>query len=291
MYYILIIISVILFGACFKSQDIYREIQGNANGIKITLQYSLICSAAGLISLILINGLKFEFTLFTFIMALLAALNGFGFSFCSFKALGKINLSLYSLYSMLGGMVLPFFQGIIFYDESITLAKIICVIFITAALSITVNKGERKNGALYYAGVFVLNGMSGVLSKMFSSAEFAKTSAESYSIWICVCSILISSAALLIFFRNTKKDEKLKKIPATIGIGAFSGVANKIANLLLVIALMHVDASVQYPMVTGGVMIVSTVICFFGKNKPSKKEILSVTVAFLGMLALFVIPV
>jgi len=56
-------------------------------------------------------------------------------------------------------------------------------------------------------------------------------------------------------------------------------------------ALLHVDASVQYPMVTGGVMIVSTIICFFGDRKPSKKEIISVLVAFVGMLALFVIPI
>ncbi len=44
-------------------------------------------------------------------------------------------------------------------------------------------------------------------------------------------------------------------------------------------------------MVTGGVMIVSTAICFFDEIKPSKKEILSVVIAFLGMLSLFVIPV
>ena len=66
---------------------------------------------------------------------------------------------------------------------------------------------------------------------------------------------------------------------------------NKIANFLLVLALAHVDVSVQYPMVTGGTMIVSTVICFFGDKKPSKKEILSVAFAFVGMLALFLIPV
>lgn len=44
-------------------------------------------------------------------------------------------------------------------------------------------------------------------------------------------------------------------------------------------------------MVTGGVMIVSTLICFFGKSKPSRKELLSVVVAFAAMLALFLIPV
>jgi len=54
---------------------------------------------------------------------------------------------------------------------------------------------------------------------------------------------------------------------------------------------MHVEASVQYPMVTGGVMIVSTVISCFGKNKPSVKELASVGLAFIGMLTLFAIPI
>jgi drug/metabolite transporter (DMT)-like permease len=39
------------------------------------------------------------------------------------------------------------------------------------------------------------------------------------------------------------------------------------------------------------VMIVSTLICFLGKNKPSKKEILSIIVAFIGLLLLFAIPI
>lgn len=59
---------------------------------------------------------------------------------------------------------------------------------------------------------------------------------------------------------------------------------------MLVLALVHVDASVQYPMVTGGTMIVSTALSFFGDKKPNKGEILGVLLAFLGMLALFLIP-
>ena len=56
------------------------------------------------------------------------------------------------------------------------------------------------------------------------------------------------------------------------------------------LALSHVDASVQYPMVTGGVMIVSTLLCLFGPKKPSRRELLSVLIGFAGMLALFLIP-
>jgi len=76
-----------------------------------------------------------------------------------------------------------------------------------------------------------------------------------------------------------------------IAVGSAKGIVNTIANFFLVIALAHVDASIQYPMVTGGVMIVSTLICFFGKNKPSKKELLAVLLSFIGLLLMFIIKV
>ena len=287
MYYLLIIVSVIIFGGCFALKDKYREKRGS--NLKISLQFSFTSSIAGLIALFFINGLKLEFTLFTFIMAFLTALNSIAFTFCSFKALGIINLSLFSLFSMLGGMMLPFLQGIIFFGEGITLAKIVCVILITIALFMTVQKGDKSRGTIYYIGIFILNGMSGVLSKIFTSAPFEKTSAEGYSILGALCTIILSLLILLIFFRE--KDENDKPRLSTLALSAGSGIFNRVANLILVIALAHVDASVQYPMVTGGVMIVSTLLCYFGEKKPSKQEIWSIVVAFLGMLALFVIPV
>ena len=69
-----------------------------------------------------------------------------------------------------------------------------------------------------------------------------------------------------------------------------NGAINKAANFLLVLALMHVDSSAEYPMVTGGVIIVSTVLCFFGEKKPTKRELVSVLLAFAGLMALFLIP-
>ena len=57
-------------------------------------------------------------------------------------------------------------------------------------------------------------------------------------------------------------------------------------NYMLVIALLVVPSSVQYPMVTGGVMIVSTLACFLMKNRPSKRELISVAVAFVAFVIL-----
>ena len=66
-----------------------------------------------------------------------------------------------------------------------------------------------------------------------------------------ICSAVLSLTMLLIFFREKNDDKPMSA--AGVGICALNGSINKIANFLLVIALAHVDASVQYPMVTGGV--------------------------------------
>jgi len=63
-----------------------------------------------------------------------------------------------------------------------------------------------------------------------------------------------------------------------------------VANYLLLLSLAQLPASVQYPMVTGGVMIVSTVIALFTHKKPGKRELFSVLFAFAGILAVTLIP-
>ncbi len=275
-----------MFGGCFALNDVYRKLRSSS--IASSMESSFIGSVAGLAVLLAVSRFDFQATPFTLLIALFSALTGIGFIFCSFKALDSANLSLYSLFSMLGGMILPFFQGIIFYGEKITISKIVCVIFVCIALALTVSRDKKKKGTVYYIGVFVLNGMVGVLSKIFTSAPLEKTSAEWFSIWIAVFTAGISGALWLFFFR---KKSMSKYTWQAFGVSSLNGAINRIANFLLVIALVHLDASIQYPMVTGGVIIVSTLICFFGKNKPSKKEILSVISAFFGMLALFLIKI
>ena len=295
MYYALIIIAVVLFGGSFLLQDEYRKRRGS--GLKISMESAFIASVAGMVVLLIINGFSFEYTHFTLIMAICSAVNSIAFAFFALKALEYINLSLFSLFSMLGGMALPFFQGIFFYDEDFTLAKAVCIVFIVVALLSTIEKDNKKNGSIFYVGVFILNGMSGVISKIFTASSLLKTSSAGYSIWICICTIVISAIAwtVISLTDKTKKEpkerDKRKDLWCGYGFGALYGVVNKIGNFLLVIALVHVDASVQYPMVTGGTMIVSTLLCYLGDKKPSKKEICSVALAFIGMLALFLIPV
>ena len=199
MYNSIVLLSVAMFGGCFALNDVYRKLR--TGSLASSLESAFVGSIAGLAVLLIIGGFDFQATPFTLLVAFLSSLSGIMFTFCSFKALDSANLSLYSLFSMLGGMALPFFQGILFYGEAVTLSKIICVLLVCMALGLTVSR-DKKKSTIYYIGVFVLNGMAGVLSKMFASAPFAKTDAQWFSIWIAVFTAVISGSLWLGFFRK-----------------------------------------------------------------------------------------
>lgn len=279
IYYGLLAAAVTMFSFQFLFNGIFEKEYGNT--IRAMFVFSAGSSFAGLVVLLIINGFKVEYTHFSMLMATLAAFDSIGYTYFSLKSLGRINLSLYSMFAMLGGMILPSLTGILFYDEELTLSKGICYVLILLSLLLTVKKGEKKSGYVYYMGVFALNGLSGVLSTIFQNAPCEKTSEAGYS-------VLISAAALiicLVFLPFIKSDGKKLTKKAVFSMGGY-GVLCRMGNYLLLIALAHIPASAQYPFVTGGVMIISTVISFFTSEKPAKRELSGVAISFIGLLVL-----
>ncbi len=279
MYYAIVSIAVVMFGFQFYFNGKYE--QKNSSSFASSMMFVFGGSLAGLIALLIINKFAFEFTPYTLIWSVLTALNMMACVFCSTKALSRINLSLYSIFSMLGGMVLPFAAGLLFYGEKMTAGKAVCFAVVTAALCLTFSKGESKKGWIYYAGIFIFNGLSGVLSKAYQESVYEKASEAGYSVMSAAVAVVISAIILIAIRKNVKIPDKGSVLLMT-GYGVF----NKIANFLLLISLTHLPASTQYPMVTGGVMIVSTVLGCFTDKKPSKKELLSVALSFIGIVAL-----
>lgn len=279
MHYIIVMISVIMFGVQFLLNDRYEKLSGNHAGA--TFAFSFLSSSAGFLCLLAINRFRLEWTPFTALCALASALNSLLYTVCSLKALSKINLSLYSLFSMLGGMLLPFLLGLIFYGEDLTAGKVVCVVLIAAALVLSVSGKVRSKGMIYYIGIFILNGMSGVIAKLFESAPYFKTGAAGFSILSTATTALISGTILLVIRRRQPWPKGKAAVFALCG-----GLFSPVANFLLLIALAVLPASTQYPMVTGGVMIVSTVFAMVIGQKPSRRELLAVGLSFFGLLAL-----
>lgn len=270
-----------MFGIQFLFNQSYQK--ENGNGARAVFTVSLLSGLVGVVFLTAVNRFQLEYTPFTLLCALGAALNSLLYSLCALKSLSRINLSLYSLLAMLGGMLLPFFTGLLFYDEPMTAGKGVCVALVIGALLLTLRRETGKGGGVYYCGVFLLNGMSGVIAKIFSSAPYEKASAASFSVWSALITVAFSAVALTVLYaKRAVKRPSGKACGLALGAGALS----QIANYMLLLALAVLPSSMQYPFVTGGVMIVSTLIAALTGQKPSRREYASVALAFAGILAL-----
>lgn len=285
MWYGVLTLASVMFGFQFFFKQSYKKNYHEEDNLKAMAVFNAGSGIIGLISLLVINGFKFEYTHFTLIMATIKTIFGMTFAYCSLKALGKINLSLFSVLSMLGGMALPFVSGILFHGEPLTIGKAVCFIIITAALFLTVKKGDGKNEWIYYVGVFVCNGMSGVISKIYTAADFPKASPAGYSILGSILGLVFALAILVI----RKPDFKKLNVKSVAGIFG-SGIFNRVANWMILVALTYLPASSQYPFITGGTMVVSTAIALITHQKPTKKEIAAVGLSMVAMIALAVLP-
>ena len=296
--YELIVIADILFGSQFLTNKKYLDKMGS--GWFSTMFLYLCGGVVGSIILLAINRFSVEYTPFTLLMSCVGFLNGILFTLCSLKSLEYVNLSTYSLYSMLGGMLLPLIVGVAFYEEPMTLGITLCVAFIAAAIVLTVCKKSTNDAQektkqplkkrllafCFLCGIFTFNGMAGVISKIYTEAPYAKASSSGYSLLSSIITVVISAVVCLCISKNRPKID-LK----STGIAVIGSVGNRIANYLLLLALAVLPASVNYPMVTGGTIIVSTILSYFTDKKPRRVDWLAVGLAFIGIMFLTLLPI
>ena len=280
LYYTLVIISTVLFSLQFLFNQRFQETYGT--GMKATQVFSLYKSLVIILMMLLISGFRIEFTWFSLGMAAVYAVSGIAMGYYSLKAFSVANLSVYSVFSMLGGMILPFFLGVLFFDEGDNLVfKIICCALIVVAVLLNIKSGKQdKKALLYYFAVFVLNGMAGVISKLHQSSPLPHVNSTSFMLLSSAVSVIISAAWLLMAYRELPLI-KGKNIFFVSGYGVFNGLG----NLFLLIALSGengLPASVQYPLVTGGVMVCSTVISTIRKEKLTVREYIATAIALLA---------
>ena len=239
-------------------------------------RHSLYKSAVIVVIMLIISGFRVDITLFSFVMAVIYAVSGIAMTVFSMKAFAVANLSVYSVFSMLGGMLLPFVLGVGFYNEELSLFKIICCLLIVVSVLLNIKKGAQdKKAIIYYMAVFVLNGLAGVISKIHQSSDLPHSDSSGFMMLTSLVTVVICAVMLLIKYK-TIPVIKGKELLFASGYGVFNGVG----NLFLLISLVHLPASVQYPLVTGGVMLFSTLISAIRKEKISKKEYIAAAISF-----------
>jgi len=292
MYIALIVLATFLFSVQFVFNDLYQRGEG-ASVVKAML-FSGMTGLAGCVMLVLTNADAFQYSFFSMALAFVSAAKNVLSAYISIIVLSRANLSVFSLYSMLGGMLLPFAYAIAFEGEAFTWQKGVCAALILIALILGVkgkdgDSSKKQHGSPlpWYLGVFVMNGLSGVFSTIHQRAGEIAVSASAYSLMEKGWGLIICVAVLLVCHlrgQPIRLARPLRSAGSSVGFG----VITTIANLILLVALLHVDASIQYPIVTGGVIVLSLMWDWILGKKPNRYAVFAAAVSFVGLLFLAV---
>lgn len=298
--YILICISVVCFTAQFAFSKIYQR------SAKQTLTTALIMltvmSTFGTVLFLCISGFKVRFTAFGAIMALCLGALLLPYHTIGIKVLSLGSLAIYSMFMMLGGMAVPFLYGIIFLSEPVSVGKIVgCVLltFFIVLQAFSQKRGDEKKESsdaskgkkvLFFAlcvVIFLINGSVSVISNVH---QINASAMDELSFMFTSCAVTAVLAALflaVLTLKNgkTKVGEELKpvlKVKPVLAMLAI-GFANYAGNLLQLMAASKVPASVQFPLVSGGTIVLSALAsALIFKEKLSKKEWISIAGAFVA---------
>ena len=277
IYYLMIIVATFLFSLQFLFNSKYADENGNT--WNASLKFSLYASLSGFIALAVINEFKFNISLFSVIVAAVYSVICISLGYVSIKSFKYANLSVYSVFAMIGGMILPFIYGII-CGEEFKLIRVICCVLIAWCVSLSINKqGGQKQAIKYYIAVFILNGMVGIVSKFHQSYLELCVDSGSFMMLTKIFTVIFCFSLLLLH-----KERKFSVSKKAVLYTVFYSVVNSVGNLLLLIALLHVPASVQYPIVTGGTIVVSTIFSLIRGDKVLRKELYAVVIAFVATI-------
>lgn len=276
--YLILILAAFLFAVQFLFNQQYRSLKGE--GLDATMTFSLYTSAISFVILFVLGGFRLHITWFSLLIAVLYASVCLLSSYAGLKAFGTANLSVYSIFMMLGGMLLPFAYGILFANEALSFAKALSILLICTAVGCSFEKGtEGKNAYRFYAAIFVLNGLVGVLSKIHLSVP--SLAVDSYSF---MATIQLALLVMCLFYCLITRQGIPKQSGKLYLCLSGYAVCNGIGNLFCQIALTSLPASVQYPIITGGVMVFSTLISLVRREPIGGKTYLAAGLACLSTI-------
>ena len=167
VYYILIFLAALGAAANFAVTKVYQLNRGNT--LETGVIFNGLVGLVGSLIYFVVCGFKIELTMFSVILSLMFTIFVGMYTIIGFKIMSIGSMAVYTVFLMLGGMILPYLYGLLFLDEEITVMKVIALLMMTIAI-ILQNGGEKKKGnALFYIlcmSVFILNGLTSVVSKI-----------------------------------------------------------------------------------------------------------------------------
>lgn len=282
MNYLMVIGATVLLAFEFALSKKYQSSEGT--GMQAGLKFNMCSGLFSALIFFALNGFRLEFSWFSVGVAMGMSLCTITYSLIGFRILRSGGMTLYSTFLMLGGMLLPYFFGVLFLDEVLTVWRILGVVVIIGAVFLS-GRTRHDFPITVYALcliVFVLNGCVSIVSKCHQISPLA-VSSTAFVMYSGIAKCLLSGIALLF----CKKEGKMLSFSTkSAGLAILSSaVIGGVSYMLQLISAKELPATVLYPMVTGGSILFSALSGkVFFKEKLSVYQLVSICLCILGTL-------
>lgn len=226
----------------------------------------------------------------TWIFALAFALLTVAFQLSYTKALSLGNVSL-TVMAVNLSMLFPSLVSVIFYDESLTLTRIIGIILTVISFTLTVDlkfkEGFSRSWFIFTSVTALANACIGITQKIFGASD---VSGEKSSFVACSYALAFLVTVTLYFSTRSKEiKRKSTKAAETYIFAAAVGIILSVFQWLNTYAITVMDGSFLFPVYSGGSIILSTLVgILFFKDKLTKNQKISIT---LGIIAVVIMNV
>ena len=257
------------------------------NGLAVSLAFTVVSTLVATIACAIIGGgIPFDI-LESNLLAIAFGVVTIGFALLGIVVSKLGSMSMYSMFATLGSIVISFLFGIIFNGEGamtsafryVAIAIMVISLVFPVLDDMKAKGNNKKKGLLFWIACFagfVVNGLTGPIMTL---QENVQKTAEINSIQFCGLYLLFTAVmallVLCVMFAIPKTRPQVKLSKQIVGVkpllfSAGYGAVTVVGNALNIEALSHgVPSSVQFPVVNGGVILVTALIGMFAFREKS----------------------
>jgi len=300
MEYFILLLAVLCIAVQFNINKLYQK--QYIKGLGDILFFPFLCGTVNIVFFTLLGialyGQLPSFSIFSMGMSVLLAIVSTLSALVGILVLKYGSLSVYSIFMMLGGMILPYFYGVLLLGEALSATRIAGFLILICALPLSVLKPKGDKGGVsskyYYILcilIFCINGTISIISKTHSINTMAVPAANFIAL-TSVCQTIISGAVYGIYAKRhvimKQTNDKPNKTRMVITV-LFFIVISGIGYLLQLIAAKTVPAVVLFPFITGGGIVLSTLIArIFFKEKLAPLALCGIAIALVGTVVFLI---
>jgi len=292
--YLMLVIAAILLAFDFALSKLYQKRAGTS--LKAGFFFNALLGFFTALIFWGMNGFAFHVSPFSLAMAVMISVIGMSYSFFGFRILKSGSMALYTLFLMVGGMVIPYVWGLLFLDEPFSILRTVglALLIFAVACSNLPQKGHRigRTVLLMCITVFFLNGFVSVFSKLHQiEATQPTVNTTEFVLLTGIIKFFLAGIAYTVLSlrdRKSGKEEVLKpRLLQVLPLIVLSTVLSGGSYLLQLTGAANLPATLLYPFITGGSIIFSAIVGVIAfREKLSRNLILSIALCFIGTLLL-----